>query len=76
MPSKRATYTILVSDTRPTEITVIAPGVRDRDGEIYIDPTVQDALLAFVNTLSDTPAVVTWEHAQPDWRERESTRVQ
>lgn len=63
------TYIIKFHDAQPPEIHVTAPGTLDRDGNVYLDVAVQDALLAFIDSLSDLPCVVVWEHAQPDWRE-------
>ena len=65
----KLTYSITIEDTTPPEITVTAPGFVSVNGNVYLDPTIQDQLLAFIEALSDEPAVVIWEQAQPDWRE-------
>ena len=70
------TYSITIQDSKqgsPQLIHVDAPGVFDQiSGLVVIDPTVEDTLLAFVNSLTrtDRPAVIVWESAQPGFRSK------
>lgn len=70
------TCTITLHDTKSPTLEITASGWRDVDGQVYLDPALQDALVAFIDTLCDGSDLVMWTNAQPDWRERESTRVQ